>query len=67
MRSYKMADFTITDAQYENDRDGNKIMIVATINDTESCWITIPSEGNVHYDEIMRQVKAGTLTIAEAD
>ena len=67
MRSYKMADFTITDAQYENDRDGNKIMIVATINDTESCWITIPSEGNVHYDEIMRQVEAGTLTIAEAD
>ena len=25
------------------------------------------AEGNRHYDEIMRQVEAGTLTIQEAD
>tara|TARA_R100000734_G_C3304183_1_gene94687 strand:+ start:1041 stop:1253 length:213 start_codon:yes stop_codon:yes gene_type:complete len=33
--------------------------------DTE---ITVPlAAGNRHYDEIMRQVDAGTLTIEEAD
>ena len=30
--------------------------------------LTVPAQvGNRHYDEIMRQVEAGTLTIADAD
>ena len=30
--------------------------------------LTVPAEsGNRHYDEIQRQVAAGTLTIADAD
>ena len=30
--------------------------------------LTVPAQiGNRHYDEIMRQVAAGTLTIADAD
>ena len=39
--------------------------IIATIDGDE---IGVPLDpGNRHYDEIMRQVAAGTLTIAEAD
>ena len=39
--------------------------IQATIDGVE---MSVPlCEGNRHYDEIMRQVEAGTLTIQEAD
>ena len=30
-------------------------------------WSVPIAEGNRHYDEIMKQVKAGTLTIKDAD
>ena len=54
----------ITNAQY-NQLDGTNISINATIDGKE---MSVPlSEGNRHYDEIMRQVNAGTLTIADAD
>jgi hypothetical protein len=44
--------------------DGN-VGIKATINGVE---LDIPiAEGNKEYDEIMRQVEAGTLTIADAE
>ena len=37
-------------------------------SDNEDVVVFVPiAEGNRHYDEIMRQVEAGTLTIAEAD
>ena len=37
-------------------------------SDNEDVAVFVPmSEGNRHYDEIMRQVEEGTLTIAEAD
>ena len=39
--------------------------ILATI-DGQECFVPL-YPGNRHYDEIMRQVDAGTLTIAEAD
>ena len=39
--------------------------IKATIEGQES-FVPL-EEGNRHYDEIMRQVESGTLTIAEAD
>tara|TARA_B100000902_G_scaffold15033_1_gene18151 strand:- start:154 stop:363 length:210 start_codon:yes stop_codon:yes gene_type:complete len=62
---------TITDASYykDSDEDGNligeNVGIKATIDgDT---WFVPLVTGNTHYDEIMRQVKAGELTIADAE
>ena len=55
----------ITNAKYYNDLDGNQAGIRATIDGTE---MSIPLDpANRHYDEIMRQVEAGELTIAEAE
>jgi len=55
----------ITNAQYIEDMDGNNSSIKATI-DGNSVFVPL-SEGNRHYDEIMRQVNEGTLTIADAE
>ena len=57
-----MNEMNITSAQYQ--RDNNK-EIISTI-DGEELIVPVAS-GNRHYDEIMRQVEAGTLTIADAD
>ena len=56
----------ITNAQYRIDViSGDNASIEATIDGVE---MSVPLvEGNRHYDEIMRQVNAGTLTIAEAE
>jgi len=55
----------ISNAQYIADMDGNNTTIVATIDGDE---LFVPlSQGNRHYAEIMRQVEAGDLTIADAD
>ena len=60
-----MDEMNITSAQYENNRDGNKYMIVAVIDGTT---MHVPLDpDNRHYDEIMRQVETGTLTIKDAD
>ena len=54
----------ITAAQYVA-WDGVNDSIEATIDGVE---ISVPlAPGNRHYDEIMRQVAAGTLTIQDAD
>ena len=54
----------ITSAQYIQSHGQNSI-IKATIDGRE---LFVPiSEGNRHYDEIKRQVDAGTLTIEAAD
>ena len=59
-----MEDMNITSAQYEAVQDTN-VGIKATIDGVE---MSVPlSTGNRHYDEIMRQVAAGTLTIQDAD
>ena len=59
-----MNEMNITNAQY-NATDGTNVSIDATIDGVE---MSVPlCEGNRHYDEIMRQVDAGTLTIAEAE
>ena len=55
---------TITSAQYVEE-DGVKISIRATIDGI--AWSVPVETGNTHYDEIMRQVEAGTLTIQDAD
>ena len=56
----------ITSAQYvDPDGDGTNDHIDATIDGT---LMHVPlASGNRHYDEIMRQVEAGTLTIQDAD
>ena len=54
----------ITSAQYVA-KDSENICIKATIDGVE---VSVPFDpANRHYDEIMRQVAAGTLTIEDAD
>ena len=60
-----MNDMDITAAQYTTDPEGNNTAIKATIDGTE---MSVPLDpANRHYAEIMRQVEAGTLVVAEAD
>ena len=55
----------ITSAQYYNDLDGNQAGIITTI---DGVTVSVPLDpANRHYAEILRQVEAGTLTIADAD
>ena len=57
----------ITNAQYIQDAFGgnSSLSIKATINGQET---TVPLDSdNTDYEEIMRQVAAGDLTIADAD
>ena len=56
----------ITEAKYIKDPIANKnVSIDATI---DGIITSVPlAEGNRHYVEILKQVKAGTLTIKAAD
>tara|TARA_R100000388_G_scaffold16152_1_gene12728 strand:+ start:1445 stop:1624 length:180 start_codon:yes stop_codon:yes gene_type:complete len=54
----------ITSAQYVA-YEGENVSINATIDGKALSVPLYP--GNRHYDEIMRQVEAGTLTIKDAD
>jgi len=55
----------IASTQYFNDVDGNQFCIIANIDGTE---MSVPLDpANRHYAEILRQVAAGELTIADAD
>jgi len=56
----------IKDAKYVKDlNDENILYVDATVDGT---LLTIPTDlANRHYAEILRQVAAGTLTIAAAD
>ena len=55
----------ITSAQYHADMDGNNSGIQATIDGQE---MSVPLDpANRHYAEILKQVEAGTLTIADAE
>ena len=61
-----MNEMNITSAQYVTSSITNQNgSITAVIDGTEMSVPLVP--GNRHYDEIMRQVEAGTLTIADAD
>jgi len=61
-----MDNMNITTVQYVADlMSGNNCSIQATIDGTE---MSVPLDpANRHYAEIMRQVEAGTLVVAEAD
>ena len=59
-----MDELNITKAKYISLFENN-VGITATIDGVD---MTVPiCEGNRHYDEIMRQVKADELTIEEAE
>lgn len=61
-----MNEMNITSAQYLADPlDGGNSGIVAVI-EGETVYVPLDA-GNRHYDEIMRQVNAGTLTIQDVD
>ena len=55
----------IASAQYYNDLQGNQLGIRIVIG-TEIMDVPL-DPANRHYVEIMRQVEAGELTIADAD
>ena len=55
----------ITSAQYIEDHEGNNEVIKATIDNITN-WVPLDT-ANRHYAEIMRQVAADELTIADAD
>jgi len=60
-----MENMNITSARYYNNIDGTQGGIKATINGVE---VFVPLDpANRHYAEIMRQVDAGELTIADAE
>ena len=62
-----MDEMNISTAKWLSDRvtENKQAAIRATIDGQQ--WDVPLAPGNRHYDEIMRQVKAGTLTIQDAD
>ena len=55
----------ITSAQYNADMGGNNSGVQATIDGQE---MSVPLDpANRHYAEILKQVEAGTLTVADAE
>ena len=52
----------------ETQKFGETILdkVYIAIIDGQETWVPI-EDGNRHYDEIQRQVAAGTLTIEDAD
>jgi len=60
-----MENINIESAQYAVDFSGNNASITAVI---DGVTMSVPLDPqNRHYAEIMRQVEAGTLVIAEAE
>ena len=55
----------ITSAQYKKDLENNNYAIIQDIDG--QTWGVPMQVGNRYYDEIRRQVEAGTLTIQDAD
>lgn len=60
-----MDEMNITSAQYIRSPEGSVNTLKAVI-DGQDTYVPL-SSGNAEYDEIMRQVAAGTLTIQDAD
>ena len=59
--------FTFTDVKYVRGQYDSQAGISFTCNGQEQMSVGNNSVGNKHYDELMRQVDAGTLTIADAE
>ena len=61
-----MDEMNITSAKYIKDLITEKINTIEMVIDEQTYFVPM-KEGNRHYDEIMRKVNAGTLTIEESD
>ena len=61
-----MNEMNITSAQYVRDYDDTKNIGIDVVVDGQQMCVPL-DPGNRHYDEIQRQVAAGTLTIQDAD
>ena len=61
-----MENMNITSAQYKNDLLTGEVGSIAATIDGENVHVPLDPD-NRHYAEIQRQVKAGDLTIADAD
>jgi len=60
-----MENINIESAQYQTNWDGKNGSITAVI---DGVTLSVPLDpANRHYAEILRQVEAGTLTIAPAE
>ena len=57
----------ITSAQYQQENDTNISIAIQLDGDNTVIYCVPLSEGNRHYDEILKQVADGDLTIADAD
>ena len=62
-----MENANITSAQYVVDPISNNNAAIRATIDGQELFVPLGDLANRHYAEIMRQVEAGTLTIAEAD
>ena len=62
-----MMTYNFTDLKYLKDQGGNNCSIRFTCNGQGQMSVALNSVNNVHYDEIMRQLEAGIITIADAD
>lgn len=63
-----MTVINITSAQYVSDAPtGNAQHSITFVVDGKTWHVSNPSVGNRFFDEIMRQVDAGELTIEEAN
>ena len=56
----------ITSAQYQNDELSETTTNIKATIDGQEMFVPLDPD-NTHYAEIMRQVAAGELTIADAD
>ena len=59
--------YNFTNLKYIKDQAGNNCSIIFTCKGQTEMSVGVNSVNNTHYDEIMRQVAAGTITIADAD
>ena len=67
MRSFNMDNsLNISSAQYSVDPITGETASVVIVVDGETLGVPL-DPANRHYAEILRQVEAGTLTIADAD
>ena len=56
----------ITSAKYHKSPTGEDNMVIETSIDGKITWVPL-DPANTDYAEILRQVEAGELTIADAD
>ncbi len=63
-----MTESNITSAQYVSDAPtGNAQHSITFVVEGKTWHVSNPAVGNRFYDEIMRQVEDGTLTIKDAE